>query len=157
MDPIDQKIVAALQKRGRMTNVELARLADLAPSSMLERVRRLEERGVIKGYHASIDPKAIGYEVRAVVMINLDLHRAEAIDDFEDRIRAIPEVTGCFHLTGRYDYLVHVVARDIEHLGELIKHTLGKVGGVEKQETFITLSTIKEDSGYSVESLLEEE
>ena len=156
MDLVDRRTILALQKQGRMTNVELARMNDLAPSSMLERVRRLEERGIINGYQAVVDPKALGFEVHAMVMINLDLHRAEAIDLFEERIRAIPEVTACYHVTGRYDYLIHVMARNMEHLGELIKHTLGKVGGVEKQETFITLSTIKESNGDFLETLPED-
>ncbi len=156
MDPVDRKTVLALQKQGRITNVELARMNDLAPSSMLERVRRLEDKGIIKGYQAVVDPKALGFEVHALVMVNLDLHRAEAIDQFEQRIRSIPEVTACFHVTGRYDYLIHVMARDMEHLGEMIKHTLGRVGGVEKQETFIALSTIKEGNGDFLETIPED-
>ncbi len=150
MDTTDQKIVDALQNHGRMTNVELARLNDLAPSSMLERVRRLEERGIIKGYRAVLDPKALGYQVQAMVMITLDRHQAGSIELFEDRIRSVPEVKTCYHLTGQYDYMVHLVALDIDHLGELVKNTLASIAGVEKQETFLALSTIKEDQGYAI-------
>jgi Lrp/AsnC family transcriptional regulator, leucine-responsive regulatory protein len=151
MDAIDRNIVEALQRHGRMTNVELARMNDLAPSSMLERVRRLEERGVIKSYRAVLDPKALGYNVQAVVMINLDRHQMGPIDIFEARVRAVPEVMACFHLTGRYDYMVHVVVKDIDHLGVVVKHTIASIDGVEKQETFLALSTIKADEGYSLE------
>lgn len=153
MDSTDRNIIEILQKQGRMTNVELARINDLAPSSMLERVRRLEEKGVIKGYRANLDPKQLGYNVQAMLMITLDRHQSGPIDDFEDRIRAVPEVKACFHLTGQYDYLAHLVVRDIDHLGELVKHTLAGIAGVEKQETFLVLSTIKEDEGYSLERL----
>ncbi|MCU0664453.1 MAG: Lrp/AsnC family transcriptional regulator [Myxococcota bacterium] len=155
MDAIDRNIIAHLQKQGRMTNVELARLNDLAPSSMLERVRRLEERGIIKGYRAVLDPKSLGYTVEAIVMINLDRHQAGPIDDFEDRIRAVPEVKACWHLTGRYDYMVHLVVRDIDHLGNMVKHVLAGIMGVEKQETFLVLSTTKHDEGYSLEPMPE--
>lgn len=153
MDAIDRNIIGSLQKSGRMTNAELARLNGLSPSSMLERVRRLEENGTIKGYRAVLDPKVVGLGVEAMVMINLDRHQAGPIDAFEDRVRAVPEVMACWHLTGRYDYMVHVVVRDIDHLGGLIKHGLARIAGVEKQETFLILSTVKEDEGYPVRIL----
>ena len=103
MDAIDRNIVKTLQRQGRITNVELARLNELAPSSMLERVRRLEERGVITGYRAALDPKKLGYQVEALVMVTLDRHQAGAIDRFESGIQGVPEVRTCYHLTGRYE------------------------------------------------------
>ena len=83
MDAIDRKIITTLQKQGRITNVELARMNDLAPSSMLERVRRLEDKGIIQGYHAVLDPKAIGYQIQALVMLSLDRHQERGIEIFE--------------------------------------------------------------------------
>jgi Lrp/AsnC family leucine-responsive transcriptional regulator len=157
MDSTDKKIIESLQNNGRMTNVDLARMNDLAPSSMLERVRRLEEKGIIKGYRAVVDPKALGYTVQAMVMINLDRHQAGPIDVFEDKIRSVPEVKTCYHLTGQYDYVVHLVVQDIDHLGETVKHTLASIDGVEKQETFLALSVIKDDEGYSLERVSEED
>ncbi|MDD5308113.1 MAG: Lrp/AsnC family transcriptional regulator [Deltaproteobacteria bacterium] len=157
MDKIDRNIIRALQENGRITNVELARMNDLAPSSMLERVRRLEEKGVIKGYCAILDPKAIGLEIQAMVMITLDRHQSAPIDTFENGVRSVPEVRGCYHLTGRYDYMLHVVARDIDHLGELVKHRLASIGGAEKLETFLVLSTIKEDHGFGIETMPKED
>ncbi len=150
MDAIDRKIVDTLQQNGRITNVELARMNDLAPSSMLARVRRLEERGIITGYRAVLDPKALGYTVMAIVMINLDQHQAGSIAAFEERVRSIPEVKMGYHITGRYDYMLQVVVRDIDHLGELIKHTLAGIPGLERQETFLMFSAIKDDGGYSM-------
>jgi len=147
MDHLDRKLVHALQRQGRMPNSELARLCESAPSTTLERVRRLEEKGIIRGYHAVLDAHALGLEVQAMVLINLDHHQAAPIDAFEDRVRAVPEVMACYHLTGRYDYMLHVAVRDIDHLGELIKHKLSTIVGVEKQETFLVLSTVKENEG----------
>jgi len=132
MDAIDRKIISVLQEKGRVTNVELARMNDLAPSSMLERVRRLEEKGVITGYRAVLNPKELGYGIEAMVMVCLDRHQASGIEDFETGIRQVSEVKACYHLAGRYDYFLHVAVRDIEHLGDLIKHRLSAIGGVEK-------------------------
>ena len=90
MDDVDRKLLAALQANGRISNADLARLVDLAPSSTLDRVRKLEERGVIRGYRAVLDPPALGYQVQAMVLISLDRHQAGPIDEFEARVRAVP-------------------------------------------------------------------
>ncbi|MFH1144280.1 MAG: Lrp/AsnC family transcriptional regulator [Candidatus Eisenbacteria bacterium] len=156
MDHFDLRLVQALQGQGRIANVELARLCESAPSTTLERVRRLEEKGVIKGYRAVLDPHAVGLQVQAMVLINLDHHQAAPIDAFEDRVRSVPEVMACYHLTGRYDYMLHVVVRDIDHLREVIKHRLSTIVGVEKQETFLVLSTVKENEGYPLGNSLAE-
>ncbi len=155
MDELDLTILAALQANGRITNAELARQVDLAPSSTLERVRRLEERGLIRGYRAQLDPKALGFGVQAVVMVSLAGHQAGLIDSFESQVRAVPEVTLCQHVTGRYDYLLHVVVRDIEHLRQLVTRDLAAIGGVQRQETFLVLSTAKADEGLALSCLAE--
>ncbi len=148
MDRLDYQLIRALQAQGRMANVDLARLCDSAPSTTLERVRRLEEKGVIKGYRAVLDPHAVGLAVQALVLISLDHHQAGPIDEFEDRVRAVPEVMACYHLTGRYDYMLHVAVRDIDHLRDVVKVRLATIKGVDKQETFLVLSTVKENEGY---------
>jgi Lrp/AsnC family transcriptional regulator, leucine-responsive regulatory protein len=150
VDDIDLKLLAALQANARASNAELARLVELAPSTTLERVRRLEERGLIRGYRAILDPQGLGYHAQAVVMINLTGHQAKSIDSFEAQVRALPEVKLCLNVTGRYDYLLHVVVRDIEHLRRLVSHELAAIGGVQKQETFLVLATAKEDQGIAL-------
>ena len=150
MDQADLKILSVLQSHGRVANVDLARRCDLAPSTTLERVRRLEERGVIKGYRAVLDPQALGYGVQAMVMVSLGRHQSVSIEDFEAAIREIPEARACFHLTGRYDYLIHVAVRDIAHLRELVTKRIAALGGVQTEETFLVLATTKEDEGYPV-------
>lgn len=150
MDAVDQRIIALLQRNARITNVELAKANGMAPSSMLDRVRRLEERGVIKGYTTVLDPHKVGVGLEAIVMICLTRHQERSIDAFEDSVRAVPEVRACWHVAGRYDYALLVAVRDIAHLGELIKRELSAIPGIEKQETFLTLSTIKEDRGVTL-------
>lgn len=108
----------------------------------------MEARGVIRAYRAVIDPDAVGFGVLAVVMINLAGHQSEAIERFERQVRALDEVVACLHVTGRYDYLLQVVARDMRHLRELITRDLAAIGGVQKQETFLVLATAKGDQGY---------
>jgi Lrp/AsnC family leucine-responsive transcriptional regulator len=148
VDEIDRKLLAALQSNGRISNADLARGVDLAPSSTLDRVRKLEERGLIRGYRAVLDPSELGYQVQAMVLISLDRHQAGPIDEFEARVRAVPEVVTCLHVTGRYDYIVHVLVRDIDHLRNLLTHGLGAIRGVEKLETLLVLSTVKDDHGF---------
>ncbi len=148
MDDVDRKLLLSLQANGRISNADLARAVDLAPSSTLDRVRKLEERGLIRGYRALLDPTELGYHVQAMVLISLDRHQAGPIDEFEARVRAVPEVVTCLHVTGRYDYMLHVVLRDIDHLRNLLTHSLGAIRGVEKQETFLVLSTVKDDQGF---------
>lgn len=150
MDTIDRKLLSALQSNARIANAELARLVDLAPSSTADRVRRLEDRGLIRGYRALLDPQGLDYQVQAVVMINLSGHQAGPIDAFEAQVGALPEVKLCLNITGRYDYLLLVVARDIDHLRHLVTRNLAAIGGVQKQETFLVLATAKEDQGYAL-------
>ena len=151
MDDVDRQLLGALQANGRISNADLARGVDLAPSSTLDRVRKLEERGLIRGYRAVLDPTELGYHVQAMVLISLDRHQAGPIDDFEARVRAVPEVLTCLHVTGRYDYIVHVLVRDIDHLRNLLTHGLGAIRGVEKLETLLVLSTVKDDHGFPLD------
>lgn len=155
MDETDKNILKILQQHAKTTNVELARKTNLAPSSTLERVRRLEEKGIIKGYLTVIDPQKLGLTLQAMVLITLSRHQIASIGRFEESIRAIPEVLACYHLTGQYDYLVHLAVRDMAHLGEVIKHTIGGIAGVEKQETLVALSTVKAFNGYALEVIEE--
>jgi len=154
MDKTDAKLARILQAEGRVTNVELSRRSGLAPSTTLERVRRLEERGVIRGYRAELDPQALGYQIQAIVQINLNRHEPGVIDEFEEQVRAVPEVRACYNVTGHYDYILHVVVRDIDHLRDLVTNYLASLRGLEKQETFLVLSTVKEDQGYSLDAVL---
>ncbi len=151
MDATDRKLVAILQAQGRISNADLARKSGLAASTTLERVRRLEERGVIRGYHALLDSRSLGFGVHAMVLISLSRHQVISIDDFEDQVRAIPEAISCYHLAGRHDYILHVAVRDNEHLGELVKRSVAAVPGVERLETLLVLSTVKEDAGLPLD------
>ena len=157
MDLLDFKILKALQTSGRKKNAELARELGVAPSTMMERIRRLEESGVLQGYRASIDPKKLGLNIQAFISVTLSRHETEIIRQFEESIRKTPHIRACYHLTGRFDYLLHVFVADLDQLGKLVKNHITALPGFGKSETFLVFSEIKSDNGLPVpEDLLEE-
>jgi DNA-binding Lrp family transcriptional regulator len=119
LDRTDRRIVNELQKNARLSNKELAARVGLAPSSCLVRVRRLEQDGVITGYHARVDPRALGISLEAFVAIRLGRHRREAVDGFHEYVLSIPEVVGVYHVAGANDFLLHVTVRDAQHLRDM--------------------------------------
>ncbi|MDY0092677.1 MAG: Lrp/AsnC family transcriptional regulator [Candidatus Vecturithrix sp.] len=154
MDDIDKRILKTLQLSGRKKNADLARELGVAPSTMLERIRRLEEGGVVRGYRASLEPSMLGLTIQGFISITLDHHRMEDLQDFEDRIRKIPYVRACYNLTGRFDYLLHVAVRDLEQLSLLIKTQIASLPGVSRSESFLVLSEVKPDGGWPIEDEL---
>jgi len=150
MDALDLKILDALQKDGRMSNLALARSLGLSPSAMLGRVRRLEESGAIRGYRAVIDPKAVGITVRAVVAVRLKEHSQANIDDFEARIRAVPGVRTCYHVTGHFDMIMHIAVPDLDALAHLIRIDIADIPGVLNLETMLVLADSIGDEGWPI-------
>ncbi len=150
MDDLDQKILLALQSNARKKNVELARELGIAPSTVLERVRRLEENGLIQSYRGIVNPTQLGFTIQAIVAVSLDRHEVDIIRKFEQGIQQISHVRSCYHLTGRFDYLLHVIARDQEQLGDLIKNWIASIPGIGKVETSLILSEVKPDEGWPI-------
>ena len=119
MDRIDDAILAALQNDGRMSNKELAAAVGLAPSSCLERVRRLQDRGVLLGFRAEVSPTALNIGLQAFVFVRLAQHSRDVVESFRDHTLALPEVVGVYHVAGQEDFVVHVAVQDAEHLKNL--------------------------------------
>ncbi len=119
LDRIDFAIMGVLQKNGRIANNRLAEAVGVAPSTCLERVRRLTRLGVIRGYHADIDPSSVGVGLEAMIAVRLRQHSRDLVDSFRDYVVELPEVRSVFHVTGGDDFLVHVAARDSDHLRDL--------------------------------------
>jgi len=145
MDALDRDILIALQRDGRQTNAHLAETLELSPSAMLERVRRLERDGAIRGYRAEVVPQALGVGLQAFVAAELNAHSRDHIESFERGIAHVSGVRTCYHVTGRFDYLLHVAVQDLEHLGRLIKTDIAAVPGVAKLETLLVLTEVKAD------------
>lgn len=110
MDSIDRHTLKALQQDGRKKNSELAKEVGLAPSTMLDRVKKLEDRGIVKGYRAVMDPEKLGLKAQGFACISLNRHQVKDIELLENEIKKISCVRACYHITGRFDYLLHVVA-----------------------------------------------
>lgn len=120
LDRIDSDILAALQKDARLSNKELAAQVGLAPSSCHERVRRLTERGVLRGAHARVDRAALGIGLEAMIGVRLARHSRAAVSDFRAALRQEPEVVGIYYLAGDTDFLVQVAVRDADHLRDFV-------------------------------------
>jgi Lrp/AsnC family leucine-responsive transcriptional regulator len=145
MDETDRRILAILQKEGRLANARIAEQVGLSPPTVLERIRKLEERGVITGYTALVDAPRVGLKAVVFVAITLSLHRAESIEEFRQAILALPEVLECHHTTGEDDFLLKVVVPDIENYEDFLLHKLTRLEGVGRVKSSFVLSTLKRD------------
>ena len=150
MDALDRQVLLALQADGRVSNLSLARSLDLSPSAMLGRVRRLEKAGAIRGYRAVIDPAALDITVRAFVLAHLHEHSEQSIRDFEKGIREVPGVRACHHVTGRFDMVVELAVRDLDHLSQLIRVDIARIPGVMNLETMLIMAEPVADAGWPV-------
>jgi Lrp/AsnC family leucine-responsive transcriptional regulator len=144
IDDIDRQILNILQQNARTSNAEIARQVDMAPSAVLERIRRLETRGVIQGYEVRINPEAVGQNLLAFVFVrssdfDSDLKTAEVLS-------AIPEVLEAHHIAGEDCYLLKVRTRDAKALGRLLRERIGSTKSVQSSRTTIVLETLREGS-----------
>jgi DNA-binding Lrp family transcriptional regulator len=137
LDRIDHGILHALQADARATVKELAATVGLSTSATHERVRRLVETGVITGFHATLDPVAIGIGLQALIQVQLRQHSRETVDRFRAHALSLPETLTVTHLTGIVDFLVHVGVRDSEHLRDLALDAFTTREEVSRLETAI--------------------
>lgn len=148
MNEIDLKIANILQMNARTSNAEIARQVGLVPSAVLERVRKLEERGIIRGYKAQIDARSVGLGLLAFVMVRTDDLCGESEAAVE--LSKIPEVLELHHVAGEDCFLVKVRAADTEALGELLRDRIGAIKSVRSTRTTIVLRTAKETTELPV-------
>jgi Lrp/AsnC family leucine-responsive transcriptional regulator len=131
LDRFDIKILQALQEDGRISNQDLADRVGLSPSPCLRRVRALEESGLITGYRALVDPKALGLSLTALIHISMDQHTPERFNHFETQIKAIPEVVECLLITGQEaDYQLKAVVKDMDAYQDLLLNRITRITGV---------------------------
>lgn len=146
LDPIDRKILRELQNDGRMTNVELARRAGISAPPCLRRVRRLEEAGVIRGYHADTDPARLGFQVIFFALVGLDSQKEGVLTAFEAMVAEWVEVRECHMIRGGGDFLLKLIARDTQHENELTRR-LTAAPNVSRVQTLQTIRISKSLSG----------
>jgi DNA-binding Lrp family transcriptional regulator len=135
LDPVDRTLLRLLQEDGRRSYKELGAVVGLAPSTVHGRVRRLEEEGVLRGVHADVDGAALGIGLRAMVFVQLHSQAAPVTRAFREAVVGLPEVLGVFEVAGRFDFLLHLICRDPEHLRRVYTERLATVEGVRNIET----------------------
>ena len=146
LDAIDRRILAELQVDGRMTNVELARRAEITAPPCLRRLRRLEETGVIRGYHADTDPQRLGWEITFFAIVGLDSQKETVLAAFERHVAEWPEVRECHMIRGGGDFLLRLVARDTAHENDLTQRLTG-APSVSRVQTLQTIRTSRHLAG----------
>jgi Lrp/AsnC family leucine-responsive transcriptional regulator len=155
IDDTDAAILNILQSNARETQAEIARAVGLAPSAVLERVRKLEARGIIRGYSAQIDPRAVDQGLLAFVAVRSE--ESPGHNEIAQELAACQEVLEVHHVAGDDCYLIKVRARDAEHLGLLLRTRLGRIAGVRSTRTTIVLETVKESSRLNIPAVVKME
>ena len=155
LDPIDRKILAELQADGRMTNVELASRVGISAPPCLRRVRTLEESGYIKGYHADVDARELGFEVQVFAMVRLQSQAEADLSRFEDRCREWPLVRECHMLNGEIDFILKCVAPDLSSFQSFLTEQLLKAENVSNVKTSLVIRCAKDAPGLPFDVLEE--
>ncbi|MFD7076295.1 Lrp/AsnC family transcriptional regulator [Nocardioides sp. NPDC059952] len=143
IDDLDRAIIAELEDDARLSNAELARRVGLTPAPCLRRVQRLESDGVIKGYHARVDPKSGGRGFEVIVAIDIAVNDGKTIEDFEAAAVAVPEVTEMRRMLGQPDYYLRVQVADPEAYETLILGTISRLPAVSRLLSHQTMRLVK--------------
>lgn len=146
LDAMDRRILAQLQRDGRMTNQTLAERVHLSPSACHRRVARLEAEGIIAGYVAVVDPAAVGHGTAVFVHVSLDRQNRAAMDAFEATVSACPDIMECHLMSGDADYLLKVAARDMADYERIHTDQLACMPGVARIRSSFTLRTVKRET-----------
>jgi len=154
LDAIDLKILAALQREGRMSKVKLAETVNLSPSPCWERLRRLEKAGIIAGYHARIDLTKLAKTATVWMEVTLRHHTQDAFDVVERAVQDVPEIVGCWATGGGIDYLLKVVAKDVDAYQRLVSRLLNADVGIDRYFTYIVTKPVKETPELPIRDIL---
>ncbi len=155
LDEIDRMILAELQADGRMTNVELAKRVGISAPPCLRRVRTLEEQGFIKGYHAEVDARELGFEVQVFAMVGLQSQAEVDLSAFEQRCQGWPLVRECHMLNGEVDFILKCVAPDLRSFQRFLTEELTSAENVASVKTSLVIRGAKDDPGVPFDVLEE--
>jgi DNA-binding Lrp family transcriptional regulator len=151
LDSIDLRILSELQANGRITNVELSRRAKITAPPCLRRMRTLEKAGLIKGYHAELDGKALGFEVMGFVFVGLQSQNDQDLKAFEERVRSWQQVRECHMLNGETDFLLKVVAKDLSAFQTFVTDTVTADKNVARAKSALVMHASKNEPGVPLE------
>ncbi|GLQ77653.1 AsnC family transcriptional regulator [Mesorhizobium huakuii] len=154
LDAIDLKILDAIQRDGRITKLALAEQVGLSPTPCWMRLRKLEKAGIVSGYHARIAMRVVAPVATVLMEVTLASHRQADFDRFERVIRDIPEIVACWSVGGGVDYVLKVMARDIDAYQRLVDSLLEREIGIDRYFTYIVIKTVKDDVALPVADLL---
>ncbi|MEN4909162.1 Lrp/AsnC family transcriptional regulator [Rahnella bonaserana] len=143
MSPADLRILKQLQSSGRMTNQELAEKVGMAASPCWRRMKQLEDSGVITGYQANIDRKKIGLGLLAFIRVKIDSHSEEDARRFEQEVGALPAVIACYAIAGDTDFLLQVVAKDLDSFSSFAMEVVRRLPGIKEMQTSFVLREVK--------------
>jgi Lrp/AsnC family transcriptional regulator, leucine-responsive regulatory protein len=144
LDKLDHKILRILQDNSKITNLDLSKQIGLSPAPTLERVKKLEQSGVIESYHAQVNPQTVGLNVKTFVLVSLAWQKNNALNNFLEKIKGIEEIVECYIITGEADFIMKIVSRDIPSYEQLLFKTLSQIEEIERVKTLMTLSTVKD-------------
>ena len=150
LDETDRQILKTLQKNAKLTTKELAEAVNLSPTPVFERQKRLEKKGYIKKYVAVLDPEKLGLGLLVFCKVKLKQINHEIADSFVRHIQLIPEVTECYNISGQYDYLLKIRARDMKDYQEFVINKLGTIEHVGAIESTFVMSEVKQDYGINI-------
>jgi Lrp/AsnC family transcriptional regulator, regulator of ectoine-degradation genes len=154
LDQIDLKILDAVQRDGRITKLALADKVGLSPTPCWMRLRKLEKAGIVSGYHAKVAMRAVAPVATVLMEVTLASHRQADFDRFERVIRDIPEIVACWSVGGGVDYVLKVMARDIDAYQRLVDGLLEREIGIDRYFTYIVIKTVKDETVLPVADLL---
>ena len=152
LDQIDRAILDYLQAQAKLTNAKLAQYVGLSPASTLERVRKLEQQGIIKSYHAQLNPEKLALYTCVIMQVKLQRLTTRSVAAFRATITHIPEIVACHHVVGDADFLVKAITTDIAAYQHLVMYRLSEIEEIQHIKSFFVTATVKE-TGISVMSL----
>ena len=155
LDAIDLKILDAVQRDGRITKLALAEKVGLSPTPCWIRLARLEKAGVISGWHGKVAMRALAPVATVLMEVTLANHRQADFDRFERVVREIPEIVACWSVGGGVDYILRVVARDVDAYQRVIDRLLERAIGIDRYFTYIVTRTVKDDPGMPLDALMD--
>jgi len=151
LDHIDEQLLARLQRDGRVPVAQLAREVHLSVTPCLERVRRLEASGVIRGYHAELDPQRLGQQLLAYIEVSLDRTTPDVFDHFRSAMQALEIVQECSMVAGGFDYLLKLRVRDMQEFRRVLGDEIAGIRGVQQTHTYFVMEEVKNTTWVRIE------
>lgn len=151
IDKIDLNILKILQENGRITNLQLSTEIGLSPAPTLERVKKLEQGGYIKSFHAFVDERKLNLGIKAFTLIRLSHHKSSVITDFIKKTNEINEIIECHHVTGGFDFILKIMVKDISAYQNFVLDKLSKVEEINQMQTLIILDTDKQSKSIPID------